>query len=697
MKNLSNSKQKILTTDNFKPITDAELMKLADDIYDDVYENEILINDMKNILNQDVLEYSNTDRQTPKYAPGFLDKPFIEGGIPIRPKDLSVYNAIMSENYGIVEIEGGVRGGKDVIALLAVSRKEMVAPDPFGLVLGSSLEHALRTVLLAGGFGLFYTIPHGVFIRESINGAQRGVYKFLDAYGIEKNILFYGNEKENDGNKFQGFNGIGLVYVNETLNQHINGLEQGINRLSSAKSPLMVTTQNPKGETADFYQKFEKPKTTGDYNIGMMEFIRDNYKVAFDKVEAKILKDRDEEKSKELKLFCSKRGKGSYQTLTSKEQLQANQMLLDINYKYDKIIRSLTVQKFYPYVFEGDYLFNKSMKKVVNFVRGEANPNNIKNAYDFYYAHYTIDDNISLSDMQKNDFKNRRTKGTASYDQQVMGIRRSTEGAVYSAFSTENIFSGDITKFDWNDKVRMIVIDPGFAHPTGITDWAFDLNKGEGWCLQERLIDFNIEYQNRKELGSIYIEFLKIVRGAKQRGEPDYVVVDPSKPELITYLQNYGWSVYAADNTNWTTKREDKEISNEVTARELRGIPLVQTAIAKNKLHVHESCVELIKQIGSYTYVDADKSGKEKLPDLGDDLVVTIKYAWNTIGITPQLWTESDGENVDDEERMAGTESEEDSEWNMEREIADNFFGNDFQKDDDDDKDFFSTDFNFFN
>ena len=40
-----------------------------------------------------------------------------------------------------------------------------------------------------------------------------------------------------------------------------------------------------------------------------------------------------------------------------------NQLLLDINYKYDNIIRNIPAQKFIPSLKKGDYLFDKSMKK----------------------------------------------------------------------------------------------------------------------------------------------------------------------------------------------------------------------------------------------------------------------------------------------------------------------------------------------
>ena len=146
-----------------------------------------------------------------------------------------------------------------------------------------------------------------------------------------------------------------------------------------------------------------------------------------------------------------------------------------------------------------------------------------------------------------------------------MGIRRSTEGAVYTGFTSQNIFKGNINDFDWENKLRFIVIDPGFNHPTGMTDWAVDTELGIAYCLQERKIDFNIEYVDRKSMDVIYSEFLLMVRRLHNR-QLDNVIIDPSKPELIRYKLDARWNAYPANNANWTTKDKEKTVSEEITS-----------------------------------------------------------------------------------------------------------------------------------
>lgn len=650
--------------DNFKPLDDETFNNLVKDIYENVYDNHSVLEDLKIVLNEDTIQYSSSNRKPPNYHPGYLDKPYMQGGKPVREKDLAVYNAVLSGNYRFIEIEGGVRGGKDVIGLLAWSRYLMVCPDRLHMALGSSLDHVLKTVLMSGGFGLFYTIPHGVFIRE--NSAQRGVYKFIDSYGIQKEILFYGNEKESDKDKFQGFT-LGSVYVNETLNQHINGLDEIKNRIASVKQPLIIMTQNPSGESHDFYQKIEKNFITNEKNIEMMEFIAKNYNKVFETIEEKIKKDRDKERREYSKEFFKLKGVPGYDFLSEADQIYLNEKRLEINYKYDQIIRSIPVERFYPYLTEKDYLYGRSMKKIVNFFRGFDNPNNIKNSYDFAYFHYTIDDNISVSEMSRKEFKDSKIPGSASYDQQVLGIRRASEGAVYSAFSPSiHTWYGDIQKFDWTGKVRAIVIDPGYNHPTGMTDWAVDMSRGIVWQLQERKIDFNQEYQDKKSPVTIYKEFLKMVRGAKNREAPDFVIIDPSRPDVLNYIGSFGWAVYPANNAISKPNKNDATTAFENAPRETIGIELVATAYHLNKIFHHESCIETMKEVGSYSY-KPQKDGTEKVQDLNDDLVDTIRYLLNTLGIRPILWRK-EGETVENE--IEGEEQQEQTIENFGWEIS---------------------------
>src|SRR5690554_474794 len=127
---------------------------------------------VEDLLNPKVKTFENHVRKQPKYIG--LD----EQGLPIQPKIKNILKRILSGDVYIVNFEGGVRGGKDLWAIYMWTKYLMICPEPIHLVLGKSLEHALINVLHSNGFGLFYTIPNGVFERTSDKGAQRGVFRF---------------------------------------------------------------------------------------------------------------------------------------------------------------------------------------------------------------------------------------------------------------------------------------------------------------------------------------------------------------------------------------------------------------------------------------------------------------------------------------------------------------------------------------
>lgn len=673
----------------------------------------------------DGVEIDKKDRPTPPYAKGTLDNHVFSGGMPRDRKARTLVNAILSGNYRFVEIEGGVRGGKDIYALFGWSKYLMSCPDKTHLALGSSLEHVLRTVLMSNGFGLYFLIPHGVFVRETINGAQRGVYKFLDNYGLEKQILFYGNEKENDKTKFQGFT-LGSVYINETLNQHVEGIMESNNRMASVRQPLMIMTQNPRGKAHPFYVKFEKQRITTLKNVERMEYIRDNYKQDFELVEKAILKDRDEQKRIVINSILKDNAVSKIQDLPVNWQIRLNQMLLDLNYEFDKIIRDLTVEDFAPlYLYDKkdwneylkekkkiidryekiglenskdceneieeahsklhakypeEYLINKSMKKICYFNRGAENGNTIKNAYDFYYAHFTIEDNLSMSKMQRNDFKNTYAKGTSVYDQSVLGLRRSTDSAVFSMFLTNdyfdtprgNLMSGDVDSDDFKNKYyggaktyRVMALDKGLNHPNGIIDADVNFEKGIIYQCGESLLDVKQADVVNLGLETIYQEVLRVIRSRSNRVMPIAIIVDPSAIETYIYLQQKGLPVVKGNNAVFKVRGEESIEANKLQDKDLIGIPLMQTAIAKFKYLVHENCVYTIEQLGSYEAPFDEKSGKEKVVKVNDDLVDPLRYLFNqyirmsmwegekqndTISVSKDVGTESDNES---EERIS--------------------------------------------
>ena len=74
------------------------------------------------------------------------------------------------------------------------------------------------------------------------------------------------------------------------------------------------------------------------------------------------------------------------------------------------MIANIPIEKFYPKINQDHILYGRSMRKVVHFDRGGKNPNNVVNAYDYNYYHFTVDDNLGLTEMQRNEYKKNSKK-----------------------------------------------------------------------------------------------------------------------------------------------------------------------------------------------------------------------------------------------------------------------------------------------
>jgi len=276
----------------------------------------------------------HTERDKPKYGEGTFTQPKVK----------RMVEYVTSREGWIVEIEGGKRGSKDVTGIYAWAQFLMITPDREHLVLGRTLEHAIVTVLKAQGFGLYYTIPSGEFTRESISGgATRGVFKFTDAYGVDKIVYFYGNEKAQDYAKFKGFS-LGSVYINEANEQHINGIREAKERTNASQRPRILITQNPKSASHIFYTDFEKPLIYNEEENLLIREIKRRFADTFEEMKTEMLETMENERKKIVKEFLQRRNVHSAKLLPSSEFKKLTERVRDLKESWNKKIRSLQVK-----------------------------------------------------------------------------------------------------------------------------------------------------------------------------------------------------------------------------------------------------------------------------------------------------------------------------------------------------------------
>ena len=91
---------------------------------------------------------------------------------------------------------------------------------------------------------------------------------------------------------------------------------------------------------------------------------------------------------------------------------------------------------------------------------------------------------------------------------------------------------------------------------------------------------------------------------------------------------------------------------------------------------IHEDCLELRGQIETYEAPFDEKSGREKVRKVGDDLVDPARYLMNTF-IRVSMWSFDESEGSDERERemVSRDEREENGEWDLARTTARILYG----------------------
>ena len=242
-------------------------------------------------------------------------------------------------------------------------------------------------------------------------------------------------------------------------------------------------------------------------------------------------------------------------------------------------------------------------KDILNFheMRQKKDP-----AYGYNYGHFTIADNMSLSEKQLKAVLSTYDRKSLWYARDILGLRRSADGLVYDMFSLEeNTYSETLLGLRYGTQ-RTIACDYGTTNDCVFLD-VYD----DGETIRvDREYRWASRQEHRQKTDSEYaddlIEFM---------GEPECtVLVDPSAASFITELRSRG--VYV------------KEAENEV----LNGIRKVSQLFYMKKLLVSRGCSGLIDEIGTYSWDDrAAARGEEKPVKDRDHGADALRYFCNSL------------------------------------------------------------------
>lgn len=223
------------------------------------------------------------------------------------------------------------------------------------------------------------------------------------------------------------------------------------------------------------------------------------------------------------------------------------------------------------------------------------------------YLRFTMDDNLSLSEMVKQRYRNMYTG--VFFKRYILGLWCMAEGIIYDMFSTER----HVRPLKEIEPIlvkgnRYISCDYGTQNATVFLLW----NKGTDgvwYCIREYY--YSGRDKGRQKTDAEFADdFMKWIGDTKFRA----MIVDPAAASFIAELRKRGVKVLKA--------------KNDV----LDGIRMVATRLNQNRLGFAAECENTIKEFGSYIWDEkAAERGEDKPVKFADHCMDAVRYFVFTI------------------------------------------------------------------
>ena len=229
----------------------------------------------------------------------------------------------------------------------------------------------------------------------------------------------------------------------------------------------------------------------------------------------------------------------------------------------------------------------------------KANPK-----YGLNYGHFTIADNMSISDDQLRAVLSTYDRKSVWYARDILGQRKMAEGLVYPMFSMEkHVIKGVIP---YSSRHRYYVsIDYGTVNPFAAGLWDFDPVSHKAIMIRE--LYYRGGSANRTDNEGYYRLLKKLIGDIKI----EYIIIDPSASSMIETIEKYA---------EWLVVRADNDVLN--------GIQDVTKYLNMGLLLFHESCKETFKEFDQYSW--DEESGEDAVIKEFDHSMDMIRYFCRT-------------------------------------------------------------------
>lgn len=235
----------------------------------------------------------------------------------------------------------------------------------------------------------------------------------------------------------------------------------------------------------------------------------------------------------------------------------------------------------------------------------EADPD-----YGYNYGHFTIADNMSISDEKLRREINTYDKGSIWYQRDILGKRKQAEGLIYDMFDPKTHIVPAIPKVDDKPTPRRytryyVSCDYGTQNATVFGLWG--LCGGVWYCTKEYYYSGRAERKQKtdEEYVNDYLDFVKGLHITS-------IIVDPSAASFIAALKQRGISVTKANNDV------------------LDGIRLTASLLSTGQILICDNCVKTIEEFDLYTW-DDKATGEDKPIKENDHAMDETRYFCYTI------------------------------------------------------------------
>ena len=218
-----------------------------------------------------------------------------------------------------------------------------------------------------------------------------------------------------------------------------------------------------------------------------------------------------------------------------------------------------------------------------------------RNKKKLIYLHFTMDDNLSLSEAVKKDY--RSMYAGVFFLRYIKGLWAVAEGLIYTMCIEQNYYTDEERPIALKSIAqKYIAVDYGTTNPCVFLELWDD---GQTiWVDREYRWDSRSEEARRSQhpqkTDAQYADDMAEFMGTAPEDQCT-IIVDPSAASFITELRNRGFYVKTGDN--------------EV----LDGIRVVATLLAQRNIRINKSCKGLRSEMQSYVWDEkAAERGEEK-------------------------------------------------------------------------------------